>query len=193
MRCSYGGTPQCKVNHWRPELEFLRQLVLETGLTEEVKWSVPVYTHNGKNIVSVAALKDFAVLSFFKGVLLKDVHAILQQQGSLQLSRIIKFTNTAEIKKLKDVIRSYIMEAVAIEKSGKKAEFQKNPEPIPNELSEAFEQDSEFKKAFFNLTPGRQRGYIIYFSQPKRTQTRCERIEKYKSQIFYGFGHNDRK
>ena len=192
MRCKYGGTPQCKVHNWREELEMLRQIVIETGLTEEIKWGAPVYTHKGKNIVSVGALKESANIGFFKGVLLTDKHKILQQQGNLQSDRIIKFTNVKDIEKVKDVLKEYVLEAIEIEESGKKVEFKKNPEPIPNELLEAFEQDPAFKKAFYALTAGRQRGYIIHFSQPKQSQTRIGRIEKYKEQIFNGIGLNDK-
>lgn len=192
MRCKYGGTPQCKVHNWREELEMLRQIVLETGLTEEIKWGAPVYTHKGKNIVSAGALKESANIGFFKGVLLTDKHKILQQQGNLQSDRIIKFTNVKDIEKVKDVLKEYVLEAIEIEESGKKVEFKKNPEPIPNELLEAFEQDPAFKKAFYALTAGRQRGYIIHFSQPKQSQTRIGRIEKYKEQIFNGIGLNDK-
>jgi uncharacterized protein YdeI (YjbR/CyaY-like superfamily) len=192
MRCKYGGTPQCKVHNWREELEMLRQIVLETGLTEEIKWGAPVYTHKGKNIVSVGALKESANIGFFKGVLLTDKHKILQQQGNLQSDRIVKFTNVKDIEKVKDVLKEYVLEAIEIEESGKKVEFKKNPEPIPDELLEAFEQDPAFKQAFYALTAGRQRGYIIHFSQPKQSQTRIGRIEKYKEQIFNGIGLNDK-
>lgn len=192
MRCKYGGTPQCKVLNWVEELELLRQIVLETGLTEEIKWGVPVYTHNGKNVVTVNALLKSANIGFFKGVLLTDKNKILQQQGNLQSDRIIKFTNSADIEKLKDTLKEYILEAIEVEESGKKVEFKKNPEPIPDELLEAFEQDPVFKKAFYDLTPGRQRGYIIHFSQPKQSRTRIGRIEKYKEQIFNGIGLNDK-
>jgi len=120
MRCKYGGTPQCKVHNWREELEMLRQIVLETGLTEEIKWGAPVYTHKGKNIVSVGALKESANIGFFKGVLLTDKHKILQQQGNLQSDRIIKFTNVKDIEKVKDVLKEYVLEAIEIEESGKK-------------------------------------------------------------------------
>ena len=192
LRCKYGGTPQCKVLNWVEELEQLRQIVLETGLTEEIKWGVPVYTHNGKNVVTINALKESANIGFFKGVLLEDKHKILQQQGNLQSDRIIKFTNIHEIEKVEDVLKSYIFEAIAIEESGKKVEFKKNPEPVPDELLEAFEQDPSLKKAFYDLTPGRQRGYIIHFSKPKQSQTRIGRIEKHKEQIFKGIGLNDK-
>lgn len=192
MRCKYGGTPQCKVHNWREELEMLRQIVLETGLTEEIKWGAPVYTHKGKNIVSVGALKESANIGFFKGVLLTDKHKILQQQGNLQSERIVKFTNVKDIKKVKGVLKEYVLEAIEIEESGRKVEFKKNPEPIPDELLEAFEQDPAFKKAFYALTTGRQRGYIIHFAQPKQSQTRIGRIGKYKEQIFNGIGLNDK-
>jgi uncharacterized protein YdeI (YjbR/CyaY-like superfamily) len=192
MRCKYGGTPQCKVLNWVDELEQLRQIVLDTGLTEEIKWGVPVYTKNGKNIVTVNALKESANIGFFKGVLLTDKHKILQQQGNLQSDRIVKFTNVKDIENVKDVLRAYVLEAIEIEESGKKVEFKKNPEPIPDELLEAFEQDLEFKQAFYKLTTGRQRGYIIHFSQPKQSQTRIGRIEKYKEQIFSGIGLKDK-
>jgi uncharacterized protein YdeI (YjbR/CyaY-like superfamily) len=192
MRCKYGGTPLCKVNNWREELEMLRQIVLETGLKEEIKWGAPVYTHQGKNIISVAALKQSANIGFFKGVLLSDDHKILNQQGNLQSDRIIRFTRLEEIKKLESTLKSYISEAISIEENGQKVTFQKNPEPIPEELLQVFEQDAILKKAFYALTPGRQRGYIIYFSQPKVPQTRMGRIEKYRQQILNGIGINDK-
>jgi len=192
MRCKFGGTPRCKVNNWKKELELLRKIVLQTHLKEELKWGAPIYTHNGKNIVSVGALKESANIGFFKGVLLVDPHKILQQQGNLQSDRILKFTDIAEIEKIKEIVKSYIIEAIAIEESGKKVEFKKNPEALPPELIQAFEADPAFKKAFYALTPGRQRGYTIHFSQPKQEQTRIGRIEKCKEQIFNGVGLNDR-
>lgn len=192
MRCKYGGTPQCKVNNWREELELLRRIVLETGLKEEIKWGVPVYTHNGKNIVTVNALKESANIGFYKGAIMKDEHKILEQQGNIQASRIIRFTDTERITKLENVLKEYVLEAIDIEKSGKKVETVKNPEPVPEELTEVFKEDPAFKKAFYALTPGRQRGYIIHFSQPKQSKTRVSRIEKYKQQIFSGVGLNDK-
>ena len=193
MRCKYGATPLCKVNKWMEELETLRQIVLECGLTEEVKWGVPCYTLEDKNIVVVSAFKEYACLSFFKGILLKDPQHILNQHGeSSQSARLIKFTNTLQIIQLKEVLKAYIQEAVEIEKSGQKVVFKKNPEPIPGELLQVFEEDPVLKNAFYSLTPGRQRGYIIYFSQPKQSQTRLGRIEKYKEQIINGVGLHDK-
>ncbi|MDI9355860.1 MAG: DUF1801 domain-containing protein [Chitinophagaceae bacterium] len=191
MRCKYGGTPQCKVNTWRAALEILRQTVLETGLTEEMKWGVPVYTKNNKNIVTINALKESANIGFFKGVLLADTYKILQQQGNVQSARIVRFTHIDEIIKIKDILREYILEAIRIEESGAKVELKKNPEPLPPELLEAFADDPAFEIAFYNLTLGRQRGYIIYFSQPKQPKTKIERIQKYKEQIFKGIGFHD--
>ncbi|WP_303920210.1 YdeI family protein [Draconibacterium sediminis] len=193
MRCKYGGTPQCKVNNWRPELEMLRQIVLECGLTEELKWGVPCYTVEGKNVVLVSAFKDYASLSFFKGALLIDKHKMLSKHGeSSQSVRLIKFTTVDEITQNQDVLKDYVLEAVKNEKSGKKVETKKNPEPLPAELLQAFENDPVFEEAFYALTPGRQRGYIIYFSQAKQSQTRIGRIEKYKEQILNGVGLNDK-
>lgn len=191
MRCKYGATPKCKVNNWIDELKLLRQIVLETGLKEELKWGVPVYTKNGKNIVTVSALKEFACIGFFKGVLLTDSQKILHQQGNVQSDRIVKFTNVEDIHALKKELKSYIEEAIENEESGKKVVFKKNPEPIPQELLQAFEEDQALKMAFYSLTPGRQRGYIIHFSQPKQSQTRTGRIEKYKQQILSGIGFHD--
>ncbi len=137
-------------------------------------------------------IKGICQYWFFKGVLLNDTHKTLTQQGNLQSDRNIKFINADDIKKLKSVIKSYILEAIAIEESGKKVEFKKNPEPIPDELLQVFEDDLAFKKAFYGLTPGRQRGDIIHFSQPKQSKTRMGRNEKYKQQIFNGVGLNDK-
>ena len=153
---------------------------------------MPVYTKNGRNIVTVNALKDSANLGFYKGALLKDSYKILEQQGNVQAARLIRFTDTENISELTDVLKAYVLEAIEIEESGKKVEFKKNPEPIPDELLEAFEQDLAFKQAFYALTSGRQRGYIIHFSQPKQSQTRIGRIEKYREQIINGVGLHDK-
>lgn len=154
---------------------------------------MPVYTQNGKNILSVAALKEFVTVGFFKGVLLTDSQNTLQQQGNIQSGRIMKFKSTADVRSLTAVLKSYINEAVAIEAAGKKVVLKRNPEPIPEELIQAFDQDPAFERAFYALTPGRQRGYIIHFSQPKQAQTRIARIEKYKQQIVDGLGLHDRR
>lgn len=192
-RCPLFDTPQCKVNDWQDELKQLRRIVLECGLMEEVKWSVPCYTYDGKNILIVSALKESANISFFKGVLLKDEQKLLMKPGAnTQSDRYFKFTNTQQIMDLEPIIKSYIFEAIEIERAGIKVEFIKNPEPIPEELQLKLNNDPVFKAAFENLTPGRQRGYILHFSQPKQSKTRISRIEKCIPKILAGKGFHDR-
>ncbi len=191
-RCAFYATPQCKVKKWQKELEMLRQMVLESELKEELKWGVPVYTHQNKNIAVVAAFKDYCAISFFKGALLKDSAGLLDRPGeSTQSARVIKFTNEKEIVKLTPILKNYILEAVDIESSGKKVTFKKNLEPIPEALEKKFNELPVFKKGFYNLTPSKQRGYIIYFSQPKQDQTKAARIEKCMGKIMNGLGIND--
>jgi len=193
MRCKFGGSPNCKVNHWSKELEALRKIVIKSVLDEELKWGMPCYTLNNKNILMISAFKEYACISFFKGVLLKDKEKLLTAHGeSSQSVRMIKFTNSKQIIQQSSIIKAYIEEAIEIENSGKKVEFKKNPEPIPEELIVEFNKDLKFKKAFHELTPGRQRGYIIYFSQPKNTQSKLNRIEKCRENILKGIGLNDR-
>lgn len=193
MRCKLGGTPACKVNKWKEELKTLRQIVSECGLTEEIKWGVPCYTFGNKNVILINAFKEYTCISFFKGALLNDKEKILLKQGeNSQSVRIIKYTNPKQIIKQAAIIKSYIAEAVELEKSGKKVPIKKNPEPIPDELNDIFGNDFALKKAFYALTPGRQRGYIIYFSQPKNSSSKISRIEKSRQNILNGIGINDK-
>ena len=192
-RCPLGGTAECKVHTWPAELQQLRMILLECGLTEEVKWSVPCYTWENNNVAIMSAFKEYASISFFKGSLLKDPHGILEKPGeNSQAARLFKFTDVEKIIELEPVIKDYIHEAIEIEKAGLKVEFKKNPEPLPEELEKKFEEDPAFQAAFEALTPGRQRGYILYFSQPKQSKTRESRIEKYVEKIFEGKGFHDR-
>jgi uncharacterized protein YdeI (YjbR/CyaY-like superfamily) len=191
-RCAFYATPNCKVKKWQKELETLRQIVLECNLTEELKWSVPVYTYQNKNIAIVAAFKDYCAISFFKGALLEDKHGLLNKPGeSTQSARLIKFTAEKEIIKCASILKKYILEAIAIESSGKKVMFKKDLEPIPEALENKFNELPVFKKAFYTLTPSKQRGYIIYFSQPKQAQTSAARIEKCLEKIMNGRGITD--
>lgn len=172
--------------------EALRKVILGCDLVEEVKWSQPCFTYEGKNIVIMGELKDYAVLGFFKGALMKDPKKVLFAQGkSTQAARSMKFTTVAEVTKLKSVLKNYIYEAVEIEESGEKVEFKKDLEPAPEELLAAFKKNPKLKAAFYDLTPGRQRAYIIHFSQPKQSATRESRIEKYTKQILNGTGLKD--
>lgn len=190
MRCKLGGTPQCKVNDWREELIMLRSIVLECGLTEELKWSVPCYTYKKGNVLIVSAFKQYASISFFKGALLMDEGNLLEKPGeNSQATRYFKFTSIHQIKELKAIIRTYIFEAIEVEKAGLKIDFkEKNELDYPDELIEAFKNNSSFKTAFEALTPGKQRGYILHFTKAKQSNTRVARIEKYKEKILEGLG-----
>ncbi|MFN7313360.1 MAG: YdeI/OmpD-associated family protein [Bacteroidota bacterium] len=191
-RCSLYKTPNCKVHFWPNELRELRKIVLECGLTEEVKWGAPCYTFQEKNILMVTALKDFACISFFKGTLLNDSHQLLSKPGpSSQAARYIRFTSTAEIHQHRDALKTYITQAIQLEQSGAKVEFKKDLEPVPEELQAEFNNNQALKEAFYALTPGRQRGYIIHFSQPKKAATRMSRIHKYIPKILSGKGFFD--
>ena len=191
-RCDYHATDKCKVRSWQMELQHLRQIMLETGLVEDVKWGVPVYTHQDKNIVIVSALKDCVTFGFFKGVLLSDPKKILEQQGpSVQSARIIRFTAVDQVLNLSNTIKEYVKEAVVIEESGVKVEFKKDLEPVPDELNGMFEALPALREAFYALTPGKQRGYIIHFSQPKQSASRISRIEKCMDKIMNGEGFHD--
>ena len=192
MRCKYGGTPSCKVHNWTAELELLRKIVLDCGLTEELKWGVPCYTHKGKNVVILSAFKEFCSVNFFKGALLKDPQKLLVKPGeNSQASRLLKFTDVEQVEALRADIRSYILEAVEVEKAGLKVNFRKKTEPVPEELENMFAEKPDFKKAFAALTPGRQRGYLLHFSQPKQAKTRISRIEKCVPKIMKGEGLHD--
>ena len=193
-RCPLVGTPACKVNTWRAELGKLREIVLETGLTEELKWKQPCYTFEGKNIVLVAAFKEYCVLAFFKGALMKDPEGILvAPTENLQSGRQIRFTDMQQIVAQEAVLKTYVAEAVAVELSGAKIKSKKTEDfDVPDELLKKFEEDPVFEAAFEALTPGRQRGYLLYFSSAKQSATRTSRIEKAASKIFEGKGWNER-
>ncbi|MEE1963452.1 YdeI/OmpD-associated family protein [Allomuricauda taeanensis] len=193
-RCPLGGTPECKVHSWTAELKYLRRLVLECGLTEEQKWGVPTYTHNGTNLVVVAAFKDNCTLSFFKGALLKDDHQILEKPGeNTQSGRVIRFTDVAQIAQLESVLKNYIFEAIEVKRAGLKVQLRSISDyDIPEEFQQRLEEDPELKEAFENLTPGRKKGYLLYFSGAKQAKTREDRIEKYIPKIMKGLGFHDR-
>lgn len=191
-RCSLGGTPACKVHRWHHELVALRRIVLKSGLTEECKWGVPCYTHQGKNIVLVSAFKDYSFISFFKGTLLLDEHGIMTFAGeNSQVAKIIRFTNPSDILKMEDWIKAYIFEAVEVEKAGLKVQKSSTLD-FPEELQRKFEEVPAFKAAFEELPPGKQRGYVLHFSQPKQSLTRAGRIEKCMPKIFNGEGLQDK-
>lgn len=182
-----------KAKKWREELETLRRIVLDCGLTEELKWRQPCYTSDDRNIVLIHGFKEYCALLFMKGALLKDPKGILiQQTENVQSGRQIRFTNVQQIVKLEPVLKAYINEAIKVEKSGLKVEMKKTAEfKIPEELQNRFKKDAALKTAFKALTPGRQRAYLLYFAAPKQSTTREARIEKYRPLILEGKGLND--
>ena len=191
-RCPLGGTVDCKVHLWYRPLEALRQLILESGLSEELKWGQPCYTLDGKNVVMLGSFKYSCVLSFFKGALLKDDQRWLEAPGKHSQSvRYLRFTGAHEVFLKESIIRALLQQAIELEKAGAVVEFKKIPEPYPDELSARFVALPGFKIAFEKLTPGRQRGYLLHFSSAKQSATRASRIEKCLPRILDGLGLHD--
>jgi uncharacterized protein YdeI (YjbR/CyaY-like superfamily) len=192
-RCALGGTPQCKVHKWEKELAVLRSFILDCGLTEESKWGVPCYTFEKNNILILSALNAYCTIGFFKGALLADTHGVLiQQTENMQAERQLRFTNVREIIERETMVKEYIFEAIEVEKAGLKVELKKTADfPIPEELQDKLAENPAFKTAFEALTPGRQKGYLLYFAAPKQAKTRVSRIENSMPQIFNGKGLHD--
>jgi len=182
-----------KSKKWKEEYKMLRNIVLDCELTEEYKWMHPCYTFQNKNIVLIHGFKDYCALLFHKGALLKDPNGILiQQTENVQAARQIRFTSVREIVEMEAILKSYINEAIEVEKAGLEVVFKKNTEyTIPDEFQNKLDEMPALKTAFEALTPGRQRAYIFYFSEPKQSKTRESRVEKYKQQILDGKGLND--
>ncbi len=182
-----------KDTKWQEEYSELRTLALDCGLTEELKWGCPCYTIGKNNIVLIHGFKDYCALLFMQGALLKDEKGILvQQTENVQATRQIRFTGIEEILKSKSTIKAYIEEAIALDKAGLKVELKKTTEfKIPEEFQMVLDEMPELKIAFQSLTPGRQRGYLLYFSAPKQAKTREARIEKSIQQILDGKGLED--
>ncbi len=178
---------------WREEYEALRTIVLDCGLTENLKWGVPCYTFNEKNVIIIHGFKEYCALLFFKGALLADTDRLLIiQTENTQASRQIRFTNVREIIEKEPILKAYIHEAIEAEKSGAKVNFKKTAEfAIPEEFQRKLDSTPGLKTAFDALTPGRQRAYILYFSSPKQSKTREARVEKSTQRILAGKGLND--
>ncbi len=182
-----------KAKKWREESERLRHIVLDCDLTEEYKWMHPCYTFEKKNVVLIHGFKEYCALLFHKGALLKDPHGILvQQTENVQAARQIRFTHLQEILDLEPILKEYILEAIEVEKAGLEVTLKKDTEfIIPEELQEKFDESPDLKAAFEALTPGRQRAYILYFSQPKQSKTRVSRVENCMERILSGKGLKD--
>ena len=182
-----------KDSQWQKEYKKLRTIVLSCGLSEELKWGCPCYTFDEKNIVLIHGFKEYCALLFFKGALLADTDNILiQQTKNVQSARQVRFTNLKEIAKTEKILKAYIYEAIEVERAGLKVKLKETNEfPIPEEFRKKLDKNAALKMAFKALTPGRQRAYIFYFSQPKQSKTRESRIEKSTQQILEGKGLND--
>lgn len=183
-----------KPGKWQAAYHMLRELIEEQKeLEEDFKWMHPCYTLAGKNVVLIHGFKDYCALLFHKGALMKDPKEILiRQTENVQSARQLRFSNTDEITKQKAVIKAYIKEAIAIEKSGKKVALKEVAAyPVPEEFKNALEDDNSLHKAFYALSPGRQKGYLFYFNQAKQSATRTSRIAKYYQHILNGKGIDD--
>jgi uncharacterized protein YdeI (YjbR/CyaY-like superfamily) len=178
---------------WQPEMKKLRTIILSCQLTEEIKWAKPVYTFQKKNVVIIIPLKDHCALAFCKGALLKDAHGLLSKIGeNSQASSWIKFNSVRAIAAMEPILKAYIHEAIAAEKAGLEVTYKKTADyPVPEELKTRLAESPAFKTAFNALTPGRQRGYLLYFSAAKQSKTRTSRIEKCTPQILKGKGLYD--
>lgn len=182
-----------KDTKWQKEYEKLRTIILDCGLNEELKWGCPCYTFEKRNIVLIHGFKEYCALLFFKGALLNDTNGILiQQTENVQSARQIRFTTIREIVKMEKILKAYVYEAIEVERAGLKVKLKKTSEyKIPEEFQKKLNKSSALKVAFDALTPGRQRAYIFYFSQPKLSKTRESRVEKYMKQILNGKGLDD--
>ena len=182
-----------KAKKWQEEMKKLRAIVLSCSLTEELKWGVPCYMFQERNILVIHGFKEYCGLLFFKGALLKDADAVLiKQTANVQAARQIRFTNVQEIVAMEPIIKAYIYEAIEVEKAGLKVNFKKTAEfTVPEEFQKRLDEDSALKAAFYALTPGRQRAYLLHFSAAKQSSTRDSRIEKCIQKILSGKGLND--
>ena len=181
-----------RVKAWRAEIEKLRSILLDCGLDEDVKWGKPCFSFEGANVAIIQPFKEHCALMFFKGALLEDTHGLLRSQGENTRSALrLEFTSEAQVTKT--VVKPYVKQAIAVEKAGLKVEFKAKRElEIPEELTLILKKNSKLAKAFYSLTPGRQRAYVLHFTGAKQSQTRTARIEKCIPKILAGMGMNDR-
>jgi uncharacterized protein YdeI (YjbR/CyaY-like superfamily) len=182
-----------KEQKWQDEIRKLRSIILDCGLVEELKWGSPCYTFQKSNIVLIHVFKEYCGVLFFKGALLQDTHGMLiQQSENVQAARQVRFTNIREVVERAAILKAHIYEAIELEKAGLKFELKKTADfAIAEEFQKQLDEMPDLKAAFEALTPGRQRAYLLHFSQPKQSKTREARIEKCIPQIFEGRGLND--
>ncbi|OPH00080.1 hypothetical protein B2I21_03665 [Chryseobacterium mucoviscidosis] len=182
-----------KAKKWKEESVKLREIILDCDLTEDFKWMHPCYTLENKNVVIIHGFKEYCALLFHKGALLKDKQGILvQQTENVQSARQIRFTNIQQIVEMENILKEYVHEAIEVEKAGLKVTLKQHTDyDVPEEFQHQLDESPALKEAFEALTPGRQRAYLFYFSQPKQSKTRVSRVEKYTQQILDGKGLND--
>jgi uncharacterized protein YdeI (YjbR/CyaY-like superfamily) len=178
---------------WRAEFVKLRAILLDCGLTEDLKWGQPCYALDGKNVALIHGFKEYCAILFTKGALLKDPkHVLIQQTKNVQSARQIRFTSVEEVTKLAKTVKAYLLEAMAVERAGLKVQKKKTEDmEMPEEFASKLAANAKLKAAFASLTPGRQRGYIFHFSQPKLSKTRAARVEKHIPRILEGLGVDD--
>lgn len=178
---------------WQKEIRKLRSIILDCGLIETLKWGSPCYTYQNKNVVLIHVFKEYCAILFFKGALLSDTHGLLiQQSGNVQAARQLRFTNLKQVNSQEAIIKAYVYEAIEVEKAGLQVKMKTTSDfKVPEEFRQKLDKMPALKKAFEALTPGRQRGYLFYFSQAKQSKTREARVEKYIKQILAGKGLDD--
>ena len=178
---------------WRSEFEILRAILLESGLTEDLKWGQPCYALDGKNVALIHGFKEYCAILFHKGALLKDPQGVLiQQTKNVQAARQIRFTSVQEVTKLEKTVKAYVRKAIEVERAGLEVQFKKTEDlELPEEFESKLAANAKLRAAFAALTPGRQRGYIFHFSQPKLSTTRAARVAKHIPRILEGLGMDD--
>ncbi|NMO16779.1 hypothetical protein HPC49_09035 [Pyxidicoccus fallax] len=192
-RCEHYKTPACKVHRWTKALEALRELVLASGLVEEMKWGCPCYTLGGKNVVMVTAFKEYCALQFFKGAALVDDAGVLESPGpNSRFARFLKFQSVEDVIARRPVARRLVDQAIALERAGTKVAPKAAPEPVPVELERRLAADPALRRAFEALTPGRQRSHILHISGAKQSETRERRVDRCAPDILSGRGFNER-
>jgi uncharacterized protein YdeI (YjbR/CyaY-like superfamily) len=192
-RCEHYQKPSCKVHLWTSVLEALREIARSTGLDEEMKWGSPCYTLGGKNVVMIGAFKERCVLSFFKGAALVDESGALTAAGpNSRVARWLEFRSHDEVLARRSLARGFIEQAIALERAGVKVAKRAEAEPVPIELAQRLEVDSDLRRAFEALTPGRRRSHLIHITGAKQSETRARRVERCATSILAGRGFNER-
>lgn len=193
-RCPRGGTPDCSVHRWTHELLVMRRVLLDSGLKEEIKWQSPCYTHNGKNLILIGAFRDNCVMSFMNGVMMNDPHGLLVKPGeNSRVSRVVRIRIGTDIDALVPKLADLVREAIRVADAGLVVDRIPDSEPeLPVEMEDAFADDPDLETAFYALTPGRRRSWILHISSAKQSVTRSSRMQAAAPSIRRGKGHMER-